>query len=115
MSNTGKNILIVDDNPNTLEIIQRNLKETGCNIFLSSNVEDAIIFLKENNCIDLVITDNKMPKINGTELVRYIRENYHEIEVIMITGYPSIPGAIEAIRIGAGEYLTKPFTSEELV
>ena len=56
----------------------------------------------------------KMPEIDGLELTRHIRENYSNIEVIMITGYPSIDGAVEAVKIGATEYITKPFTDEEL-
>jgi DNA-binding NtrC family response regulator len=64
--------------------------------------------------LDLVITDLKMPKVSGLELVRHIRENFKDIEVMMITGYPTIGGAIDAVKTGAQEYLAKPFTDEEL-
>ncbi|MCK5684632.1 sigma-54-dependent Fis family transcriptional regulator [bacterium] len=107
-------ILVVDDNASTLEIIQRNLTSGGYKVYISSNAMDAISFLN-NEKVDLVITDYKMPKVNGLELTRYIRENYHDTEVMMITGYPSVPGAVNAIKGGAEEYLAKPFTSEELI
>jgi len=76
-------------------------------------VVDAIKILK-NTPIDIVITDYKMPKVSGLDLIRHIRENYYETEVIMITGYASIKDAVEAVKMGAAEYLAKPFTDEEL-
>jgi two-component system, NtrC family, response regulator HydG len=64
--------------------------------------------------VDLVITDLKMPKVSGLDLVRHVRENLKNTEVMMITGYPSIGGAVDAVKTGAEEYLAKPFTDEEL-
>jgi two-component system response regulator HydG len=55
-----------------------------------------------------------MPKVSGLDLTRHIRENYYETEVIMITGYASVKGAVEAVKMGAEEYLPKPFTDNEL-
>jgi DNA-binding NtrC family response regulator len=107
-------ILVVDDVPDTLEVIQRNLTSKGFTVFTSTNVTDATKLL-ETTPIDLVITDYKMPASDGLELVRHIRENYKETEVIMITGYASVKGAVEAIKTGAEEYIMKPFTDEELI
>lgn len=107
-------ILIVDDSPNTLDILQRNLAAEGYRTFTSPGVAEALEVI-EGTRIDLVITDLKMPKVSGLELVRHIRENLRDTEVIMITGYPSIPGAVEAVKTGAEEYLPKPFTDEELL
>ena len=106
-------ILIVDDAPNTLEVLQRNLTSQGYQVYTASDVAEAIRIL-EGTTVDLVITDLKMPKISGLDLVRYIRENLKDTEVIMITGYATIEGAVRAIKIGAEEYLAKPFTDEEL-
>ena len=55
-----------------------------------------------------------MPGISGLDLVRHVRENMRDTEVMMITGYPTIDGAVKAVKTGAEEYLTKPFTEEEL-
>jgi DNA-binding NtrC family response regulator len=106
-------ILAVDDAPDTLELLQRNLESKDYRVFLASNVKEAIEIL-ESTLIILVITDLKMPEVSGLDLVRHIRENYKDTEVIMITGYPSIEGAVEAVKTGAEEYLAKPFTEEEL-
>jgi len=106
-------ILIVDDNHDTLELISRNLKSRNYTIFTADNVNTAIDRLQSGD-IDLVITDMKMPEIGGLDLTRHVREHFPETEVIMITGYPSIDGAVEAVKIGAKEYITKPFTEEEL-
>jgi two-component system, NtrC family, response regulator HydG len=106
-------ILVVDDDPNTLELIQRNLTSEGYTVFTAPGVPDAIRLL-ETTPVDLVITDLKMPGVSGMDLVRHVRENLRDTEAMMITGYPSVGGAVEAVKSGAEEYLSKPFTDEEL-
>jgi len=69
----------------------------------------------ENTTVDLVVTDLKMPKIGGLDLVRHVCENLKDTEIMVITGYPSIDGAVTAVKIGAEEYLAKPFTDGELL
>ena len=89
-------ILVVDDAPTALDILRRNLSSQGYQVFTASNVSDAVKVL-ESVPINLVITDYKMPKISGLDLIRHIRENFYETEVIMITGYASVKGAVEAV------------------
>ena len=115
MSNSKQKnrILIVDDSENTRTIIQRNLSNKGYKVFTTADVNNAIQILNSIH-IDLVITDLKMPKVSGLDLIKHVRENNKDSEVIMITGYPSIESAVEAVKIGAQDYLTKPFTDEEL-
>ena len=107
-------ILVVDDTPATLEVLERNLTAKGYLVFTSLGVAEAVEVL-ESTQIDLVITDLKMPKASGLDLVRHVRENSRHTEVMMITGYPSIEGAVEAVKTGAEEFLAKPFTNEELL
>ncbi len=107
-------ILVVDDSPATMELLQRNLIASGYTTFAASNVAEAIKVL-ETTPVDLVITDLKMPGLSGVHLVRHVRENYSDMEVMIITGYPSVKGAVEAVKTGAEEYLIKPFTDEELL
>ncbi|MDM8007032.1 MAG: sigma-54 dependent transcriptional regulator [Phycisphaerae bacterium] len=116
MTAPGKkaSILVVDDVPNTVEVLQRNLTAAGYHVFTAFGVSEAIGIL-ETTPIDLVITDWKMPRISGIDLVRHVRSNHRDTEVIMVTGYPSIEGAVEAVKTGAEEYLPKPFTDEELL
>ena len=106
-------LLIVDDNVNTLEVIKRNLTHEGYKVLISSSVQDAMAVL-ETNDINLVITDFKMPKTSGLDMVKHVKENFKDIGIMMITGYPSIEGAVAAVKEGAEEYLVKPFTDSEL-
>ena len=110
----GERILVVDDSSPTVEVIVRNLEDRGYRIWSASSVAEAIRML-ESTALDLVITDMKMPGVGGLELVRHVRENYQDTQVVMITGYPSIDSAVEAVKSGAVEYLAKPFTDEELL
>jgi DNA-binding NtrC family response regulator len=106
-------ILVVDDAPATLELLQRNLASQGYTVFTADSVEHGIRIL-ESTDVDLVITDLKMPKVSGLDLIRHVRENLRDTEVIMITGFASIEGAVTAVKSGAEEYLAKPFTDDEL-
>ncbi|MBN2124192.1 MAG: sigma-54-dependent Fis family transcriptional regulator [Deltaproteobacteria bacterium] len=107
-------ILVVDDAPGTLEVIKRNLTSIGYRVFTAADVAQAVRTL-ESAPVDLVITDFKMPGADGFDLLRHVRENYRDIEVVMITGFPSLEGAVRAVKTGAEEYLAKPFTEEELI
>jgi DNA-binding NtrC family response regulator len=106
-------ILVVDDAPDTLELLQRNLESRGYRVLTAPNAMEAIKMLG-TTVVDLVITDLKMPGASGMDLIRHIRENFKDIEVMMITGYPTIETAVKAVKSGAEEYLTKPFTDTEL-
>ena len=108
-----KTILVVDDTPGTLEVLQRSLAAEGYTTYTAPNAVDALKFL-EGTSVDLVITDLKMPKVSGIDLIRHIRDNDRDTEVMMITGYATVESAVEAVKSGAEEYLAKPFTDEEL-
>lgn len=110
---TQERILVVDDSPATLEVLQRNLASKAYVVFTAPGVTEAVSIL-ESTPVDLVITDMKMPKATGLDLIRHVRENHKDTQVMMITGYPNIPDAVEAVRLGAENYLAKPFTDEEL-
>ena len=107
-------ILLVDDSVSTLEVLQRNLQDQGFTVFSATGVAEALEIL-ETQPLDLLITDLKMPKGSGMDLVKHVRENLMNMEVMLITGYPSISGAIQAVKGGAEEYLVKPFTDKELM
>lgn len=107
-------ILIVDDSESTLEVLERNLVRVGYRVFRASAVAEAIETLKGTS-IDLVITDLKMPRISGMDLVQHVKDNFRNVGIMMITGYPSIESAVQAVKSGAEEYLAKPFTDEELL
>ncbi|MBX2943445.1 MAG: sigma-54-dependent Fis family transcriptional regulator [Cyclobacteriaceae bacterium] len=113
MNNSNTNVLVVDDSVETIELIKRNLEAASFRIYTAHQVQSAIAILSSVD-IDLVITDLKMPEQNGMQLVRHVSENYKHVGVLVITGFPSIEGAVHSIKIGAEEYLVKPFTESEL-
>jgi len=108
-----ENILVVDDNSDMLTLIQRHLKVLNYRIYKASSVKEAIDVLK-HSVIDLLISDINMPDINGIELLKYAEEHYPEIPKLVISGIPSVNDVVNAMKSGALDYLTKPFTSEEL-
>ncbi|NQU08734.1 MAG: sigma-54-dependent Fis family transcriptional regulator, partial [Candidatus Abyssubacteria bacterium] len=113
MSATAK-ILVVDDEDSQLRIIVAVLAHADYEVSQASGATEAAKQIAEDR-MDLVITDLKMPKVGGLDLVRHVRENFKDTEVVVITGYPSIEGAVEAVKAGAEEFLPKPFTNEELL
>jgi len=108
-----ENILIVDDDLHILELLQRHLQSWNFHTYKAISVKEAVTILRDSS-IDLLITDLKMPEINGLELIKFISEHYPNIPTLIITGYPSIQESLEAIKSGVIGYLTKPFTKEEL-
>ncbi len=106
-------ILVVDDSAPTVEIIRRNLESAGYQVFTASSVAEAVGVLDQTT-MDLVVTDMKMPRATGLDLIHYVRENHRDTQTLMITGYPTVAGAVDAIRGGAEDYLAKPFTDDEL-
>ena len=107
-------LLVVDDAAETRELLDRHLSSQGYSVLTAVDVAQALGILGSTK-IDLVITDLKLPGVSGLDLVRHVRDNLRETEIMMITGYPSIESAVAAVKSGAQEYLTKPFTKEELL
>ncbi|CAM3333404.1 sigma-54-dependent transcriptional regulator [Zobellia roscoffensis] len=108
-----ENILLVDDDINILELLQRHLQSMNYHTYKAVSVKEALYILKDT-FIDLLITDIQMPEVDGLQLLKFSDEHYPEIPKLVITGYPSVDGALEVIKSGAIDYLTKPFTKEEL-
>jgi DNA-binding NtrC family response regulator len=106
-------ILVVDDEETVCQSIKKILSRKGYTVDNALNVEDAVKMISGSQ-FDLVITDLMMPKTNGMELLKIVRDHYPELEVIMITGYASIDSAVKATKLGASHYLPKPFTPDEL-
>jgi len=112
-NNENIRILIVDDNKDLREILEEYLKDGGDITEGADNGKEAL--LKHNrNPYDLVITDLNMPEMSGIELMKTIRKDTDMTEFIIITGYASIDSAVETIKIGAYDYIVKPFRMEEL-
>jgi two-component system NtrC family response regulator len=106
-------ILIVDDEKNYLVVLEALLAPEGYEIITSDNAKSALTFIRESD-LDLVITDMKMPGMNGMELLEEIKKIKSEIPIIIMTAYGTIDMAVEAMKKQAYDYLTKPFNNEEL-
>ncbi len=108
-----ENILIVDDDINILELLQRHLHSLDYHTYKAISVKEAVTILRDTE-IDLLITDLKMPEVDGFQLIQFASEHYPNMPKLVVTGYPSVQDALSAIKSGAVDYLVKPFTKEEL-
>ena len=106
-------ILVVDDEMIVCESCQRILQEDSYEVECVSSGKEAIEKMKANP-FDIVITDLKMPGVDGMEVLKSIREDYPDTVVIMITGFSTVETAVEAMKLGAFDYIPKPFTPDEV-
>ncbi len=117
MSQTDNNkkyhILVVDDEPLIRESLYEILRIEGYSVKMASTAEEALKLLASHP-IDVVVTDFKLPRMNGLEMLGQIKKDFPKTEVIMITGYGSIESAVEAMKKGAYDYITKPINDHEI-
>ena len=106
-------LLIVDDEVITRSLCNDVALEAGLHVYASSTTEQALDILDQYP-IDIVVTDLKIPQLGGLELIKRIRAGNPQVSVIVLTQYGTIETAIEATRLGAVDYVTKPFHVEEL-
>lgn len=108
-----KQILVVDDEPNLRRVLSAQLARDGYEVHTAEDGEGALDLLKEHH-IDLVITDLRMPKMDGMELLRRAVELDDELPIVMITAHGTVDNAVEALKTGAFDYITKPFDQAEV-
>lgn len=107
----NQSILIVDDESSARHFCADFLSENGYQVDSASNGKDALSILSKKT-FDILLTDIQMPEMDGIALLKESKNLYPETEVILMTSYGALPSAIEAIRAGAYDYVTKPFTIE---
>ncbi len=107
------NILCVDDNPTELLLLTKILEGVGHEVGVAAHVPEALEALRRQS-YDLIISDYRMPKVNGLELLGIIRREGYEVPLIMSTAYGTIEDAVASIRGGAIDYITKPVRAEQL-
>jgi nitrogen regulation protein NR(I) len=108
-----KQVLIVDDEPNLRKILAAQLSRDGYDVLLAEDGEQGLALLREHH-IDLVVTDLKMPKVDGMTLLREALTEQPELPIVMITAHGTVDTAVEALKLGAFDYLTKPFDKDEV-
>ena len=108
-----KQVLVVDDEPNLRRVLSAQLERDGYEVHTAEDGEGALGVLKDHH-IDLVITDLRMPKMDGMELLRRALELDESLPVVMITAHGTVDNAVEALKTGAFDYITKPFDQAEV-
>jgi len=111
---TNKKILIIDDDVDICLLLQKFLERKGFKVDVSFTAQDGLGIVKRKN-IDLVLTDFRLPDMDGSEVVRSIKALKHQLPIIVITGYSDVKQAVKVIQLGAFEYVTKPIFPEEIV
>ena len=112
--NDKVHLLLIDDEKNYLLVLETLLTEAGYAVTALNDPETALAFLEESE-VDIVITDMKMPRITGREVLERVKKNWPHIPVLIMTAFGSIESAVEAMRYGAFNYITKPFSNDELL
>jgi response regulator RpfG family c-di-GMP phosphodiesterase len=107
-------ILVVDDEDYIRDSVQIILETEEYKVLTARNGVEALKIL-ETTYVDIVLSDIKMPEMDGVTLLKKIKEKYKNIEVLLITGYPSLDTAVESVKIGANDYITKPFKIDDLI
>ena len=110
---TNPRILIIDDEPLICRNCAKILSKSDYEVRYALNGYDALKMMDENR-FQVVITDLKMNRLGGMEVLARVKENYPDVQVIVITGYASVASAVEVMKMGACDYLPKPFTPHEL-
>lgn len=108
-------ILIVDDDPSILEVLDARLSASNFKVLKARDAAGAEQILKVQKGVDLLVSDIKMPGKSGMELFTHIRKFLPDLPVIFLTAHGTIPDAVDAIKLGAADYISKPFDGLELI
>ncbi len=110
---TGQQILIVDDEARMLRVLEIMLRKLGHDVICASNGREALQSLQET-AVDLVISDLRMPELNGIELLHQLRAMDNNVPFIIMTAHGTIESAVESMKLGACDYIQRPFDIEAL-
>ncbi len=106
-------ILIAEDDEQIANSLKKNFSEEGNHVIIAKDGEEAIHF-SDSITFDVVLLDWRMPKFSGIEVCRYIRKSGNNVPVILLTALSQVKNKVEALNLGADDYVTKPFSFEEL-
>jgi len=107
-------VLVVDDDPNVCKTVGLILKDHGYHVDAYTQAREALM-ASRRQAYDMALIDLKMPDMDGTELIRKIREEDDHIGIIIMTAYPDVDSAAEPMRLGSRDYISKPFREEQLL
>ena len=107
-------ILVLDDEKNYLLVLGALLSDAGYDVTPINDPQMAVSYMEEAE-VDVVITDMKMPKMSGMDVLQHVKRNYPAVPVLIMTAFGSIESAVEVMKYGAFDYITKPFANDELL
>jgi DNA-binding NtrC family response regulator len=108
-----RKVLVIDDDASLRRVMEMQLEEIGCDVLAVASGKEALGVLEEAT-LDLVITDLRIPGMSGMDILKSLRKDHPELTVIMVTAYGTVRTAVEAMKAGAYDYLTKPIDYDEL-
>src|SRR5690242_17536292 len=111
--NASSTILVVDDEPNLRRVLSAVLTRDGYNVLVASGGREAVRMAKEQP-IDLLVTDFLMPDMSGLEVLSAVRKEHPGARALLISGHGTVRSAVDAMRLGAFDFLTKPFEVEQV-
>ncbi len=109
-----KTVLLVDDEAGLTAILAKRLGARGLAVKTAASGEEGLQVLRDDPCVGLAVLDVNMPGMDGLETLRELKALRPDVEALILTGYPSVEGALEGLRLGAYEILSKPYDMEEL-
>jgi DNA-binding response OmpR family regulator len=112
--NAKPRLLFVDDEEDLRTVVQHQLTEEGFAVDTADDGDTAIAALREK-LYDLILLDIRMPRVNGIEVLKYVKKAQLSSRIIMLTAVDDLSTALEAVRIGANDYVTKPYNLNDLV
>ncbi len=109
------NILIVDDDKNLCLLLSEELQAIGYNADYATSAEDAFDYLESGKIINLILLDLKMPEKDGFYVLKKLKNENYNIAVIVLTAYADVKSAIESARLGACDFISKPYDLDDLI
>jgi len=107
-------VLVVDDEEALRYLLSTELAAEGYEVETAGDGDEAIEAIKQKD-YDVVLLDIKMPRVDGFEVLKFIKQNKPEIKVIMLTAYADVKNAIEALKLGASDFVSKPYDLEDIL
>ncbi len=108
-----KSILVVDDDPQMRSALNEAIQRLGYSALIAENGRDALMKL-DDIPVSMVVTDMKMPKMDGLSFMKEVRKKVGNLPILVITGFPTVENAVDAMKVGASDYLIKPFSFDAL-
>ena len=110
-----RNILVVDDEEALRTVLSSELSGEGYHVETASDGDEAIATIQKNSVFDLVLLDIKMPRVDGFEVLKFIKQTTPQIKVIMLTAFADLKNAIESKKLGAEDFISKPYDLVDLL